>query len=155
MNLNNPQDITRLKQYAFNEVKKFGRLDLLDDFTQFAAEAIVRGRKATVPQLFIDFIRDTLGDSRYDGSRKPKSKSMVGLEYLKGTGYVDKHSIDYNSITEFYDGVERAILILYYKWGMTMAEVGDVLGVSEGRVSQIFKELSIDLKKNFTDLPCS
>lgn len=47
--------------------------------------------------------------------------------------------------------VERVITILQVKWGMTIDEIGEVLGVSESRVSQITTKLKAKLK-NFKDV---
>ena len=44
---------------------------------------------------------------------------------------------------------ERLILILYYYEGLTMAEIGQVLNLSESRVSQIHKDILIRLRQRF------
>lgn len=45
---------------------------------------------------------------------------------------------------------ERLVLMLYYFEGMTMAEIGSVLNLSESRVSQIHKEILIRLRQRFS-----
>jgi len=47
---------------------------------------------------------------------------------------------------------ERLVLILYYYEGMTMAEIGAVLSLSESRVSQIHKEILMRLRQRFGTL---
>jgi RNA polymerase sigma factor for flagellar operon FliA len=44
---------------------------------------------------------------------------------------------------------ERLVLILYYTEGLTMAEIGLVLDLSESRVSQIHKEVIVRLRLRF------
>ena len=44
---------------------------------------------------------------------------------------------------------ERLILVLYYHEGLTMAEIGCVLNLSESRVSQIHKDILIRLRQRF------
>ena len=44
---------------------------------------------------------------------------------------------------------ERLILVLYYHEGLTMAEIGSVLNLSESRVSQIHKDILIRLRQRF------
>lgn len=44
---------------------------------------------------------------------------------------------------------ERLVLVLYYYEGMTMAEIGAVLDLSESRVSQIHKEILQRLRQRF------
>jgi RNA polymerase sigma factor FliA len=46
------------------------------------------------------------------------------------------------------DGPDRAVLVLYYVTEMTMAEIGDVLGVATARVSQIHTRAVRALKAN-------
>ncbi|CAB4597474.1 unannotated protein [freshwater metagenome] len=41
---------------------------------------------------------------------------------------------------------ERTVVALYYDEGMTLAEIGDVLGVTESRVSQIHSKAVIMLR---------
>ena len=49
---------------------------------------------------------------------------------------------------------ERLVIILYYFEGMTMAEIGSVLNLSESRVSQIHKEILQRLRHRFTGTRC-
>jgi RNA polymerase sigma factor for flagellar operon FliA len=44
---------------------------------------------------------------------------------------------------------ERLILVLYYHEGLTMAEIGAVLNLSESRVSQIHKDILLRLRQRF------
>jgi len=46
---------------------------------------------------------------------------------------------------------ERLVLILYYTEGLTMAEIGLVLDLSESRVSQIHKDVLARLRRRFKD----
>ncbi len=49
---------------------------------------------------------------------------------------------------------ERLVLILYYFEGMTMAEIGSVLSLSESRVSQIHKEILQRLRHRYGESLC-
>ena len=46
---------------------------------------------------------------------------------------------------------ERLVIVLYYYEGLTMAEIGRLLGLSESRVSQIHKEVVVRLRSRFYD----
>ncbi len=46
---------------------------------------------------------------------------------------------------------ERLVLVLYYYEGLTMAEIGQVLDLSESRVSQIHKDVIERLRRRFFD----
>lgn len=152
MNLQNQTDVNRLKQIAMSETGKFGQIELCDDFIQFAAEALLRGRKATVKQLFTDFIREEYGDSRYQTHAKISPKHLVGLDQVDFGSYDDKHHSEYNFLLNSYKGTDRVILVLYFEWDMSLKEIGHTLGISEGRVSQILKTLTKNLRKRYLTL---
>ena len=41
---------------------------------------------------------------------------------------------------------ERTVLVLYYEENLTLGEIGDVLGVSESRVSQIHTKAVLQMR---------
>ncbi len=41
---------------------------------------------------------------------------------------------------------EQAVLILYYEDGLTLAEIGEALGVTESRISQIHTKAVLQLR---------
>jgi len=54
-------------------------------------------------------------------------------------------------ITRGLNREERLVLVLYYTEGLTMAEIGMVLDLSESRVSQIHKDVIHRLRRRFKD----
>lgn len=54
-------------------------------------------------------------------------------------------------ITRGLNREERLVLVLYYTEGLTMAEIGMVLALSESRVSQIHKDVIARLRRRFKD----
>ncbi len=54
-------------------------------------------------------------------------------------------------ITRGLNREERLVLVLYYTEGLTMAEIGLVLDLSESRVSQIHKDVLSRLRRRFKD----
>jgi RNA polymerase sigma factor for flagellar operon FliA len=54
-------------------------------------------------------------------------------------------------ITRGLNREERLVLVLYYYEGLTMAEIGIVLNLSESRVSQIHKDVIERLRRRFSD----
>ena len=54
-------------------------------------------------------------------------------------------------ITRGLNREERLVLVLYYTEGLTMAEIGLVLDLSESRVSQIHKDVISRLRRRFKD----
>ncbi|MBX3393794.1 MAG: FliA/WhiG family RNA polymerase sigma factor [Phycisphaerae bacterium] len=54
-------------------------------------------------------------------------------------------------ITKGLNREERLVLVLYYTEGLTMAEIGLVLDLSESRVSQIHKDVIARLRRRFKE----
>jgi len=76
-----------------------------------------------------------------------------------GWDIADKHAADPSQrvtrqlltdyITKGLNHEERLVLVLYYTEGLTMAEIGLVLDLSESRVSQIHKDVIARLRRRF------
>lgn len=61
------------------------------------------------------------------------------------------HTMLTDYITKGLNREERLVLVLYYTEGLTMAEIGLVLDLSESRVSQIHKDVIVRLRRRFKD----
>lgn len=86
------------------------------------------------------------GDRRNDGSSHPWDvEDRAGEDPAKKV--TRELLADY--LTRGLAREERLVLILYYYEGMTMAEIGAVLNLSESRVSQIHKEILTRLRQRF------
>lgn len=143
-------DFEKIKAIAINETIKFNKPELADDFVQFSAEALLRGRKATVGQLFIDFIRQEFGDSRK--TKRPerlKFNNSLQWEDWMDQEVVDKHDLDFTKMVDKFEGMDRSILILHYVWGMTLKEIGYAVGLSESGVSLRFTDINKRLVKRY------
>lgn len=149
MELKNLEEFNKLKKIAHGLTKKFNRYDLKDDFVQYAAENLIKGRKAHVKQLFIDFIREEIGDSRRESSRSIRFNNTKELKDTMFDPVVDKHNVDFDKIVNSTEESDRHILLLYFQLGYTMKEIGQKVGISEGRVSQKFSEIMFKLNKKY------
>ena len=148
MNLNIKEDYDRLKGIAKALTKRFNKPELTDDLVSFASEAIVRGRKATVKQLYVDFLRQEFGDSRGLSSTFKLANALEWEDYMD-MEVLDSHSVDFNKIVNSFKGEDKAVLVLYYQWSLTMKEIGNVFGCSEASISIRFKEINNKLKGKF------
>jgi DNA-directed RNA polymerase specialized sigma24 family protein len=48
---------------------------------------------------------------------------------------------------------EKTVITLYYYEGLTLAEIGEILGVTESRVSQIHTKSVLQLRTKLADRP--
>lgn len=80
-------------------------------------------------------------------------REIEGLQDRKGQDPANRSQRDDLKVlvTKGLSKKERLIIVLYYYEGMTMREIGDSLGLSESRVSQMHAAILIRLKKNLDD----
>lgn len=84
--------------------------------------------------------RTTLGDTIADGTAGPVDR------------FEDKESKEIlgQAIAQLGDR-ERTVLSLYYYEGLTLAEIGEILGVTESRVCQIHTKAVLQLRSRLSD----
>lgn len=135
-------DYEKLTRIAKSVTRQYQDTQLTEDFTQEVLIAAFNGRKATVKQLLVDYLRQEFGDNRYNKDRSLKFANLVSLEEYMDTSTIEYKEEEFLEIVDLLDGNDRTVLMLLYKWGFSFKEVGEVLDVSESRVSQIHKEIS-------------
>ncbi|HWE70497.1 MAG TPA: RNA polymerase sigma factor WhiG [Acidimicrobiales bacterium] len=100
---------------------------------------------AALDQVFRDGDRSdrpTLGESLPDSSAGPMA--MFEVQETK-EGLI-------HAINEMGDR-EKMVITLYYYEGLTLAEIGEILGVTESRVSQIHTKSVLQLRAKLADRP--
>lgn len=148
VNLNDRTLVNKLTRTAHAVAKGYGMLDHVDDFKQFMFEKYLGGRKTKVALLFVDYIRQEFGDSRHE-STTFKFNNAVEWEDSMDSEVVEQYDFDFDNMINKFEGVDRSILILFYRWGFTNKEISDVLGVTEGRITQRTQEIERKLRKRF------
>ena len=83
----------------------------------------------------------TLGDTLED----PKAPDPINLFEGEETKYILAKAI--NTLPER----EKIVVTLYYYEGLTLAEIGQVLGVTESRICQMHTKAVLQLRGKITD----
>lgn len=133
----------------FQATQKGYSQEWAEDFAQDACERVFKGRKGSVSQLLVDYIRATQGSTRQETDR------TVRFELFEQSIDEQRIAVPARSMTEpdllkylnLLSGEERVIVALKFVWDMTEPEIGFVLGVSYSRISQRLKDIRARLLK--------
>jgi RNA polymerase sigma factor (sigma-70 family) len=145
----------------FKRAKFIAKQKNMGDFSEDLAQDVLKkylegkGQKQALDFAIVDSIRDFLGDSRTKNFEEKKAiNNMTALHDKKGKLIYDMTSeeivgegADFNKIISFLDNSDRAMVVLFYEWGLSLEEIGRCFGVSESRISQKLKEVQERLKK--------
>ncbi|QOJ13540.1 MAG: sigma-70 family RNA polymerase sigma factor [Planctomycetia bacterium] len=88
---------------------------------------------------------------RFDDSRVA---SLVPADPNPGPVHHTERELIREYLTRGLKEQDRLIITLYYYEKLTMAEIGQVLGVSESRVCQRHADIVDQLRTRFADVPC-
>lgn len=144
------EKITKRIRHAFRKLAK--RADGADDCVQEILLRMHEGRHqhSTINQAVIDYLRANYGDSRlpsylarkkleYADSPEPRKMERI-LELADGGK--SPHRLDFDECARWAGNqIDRAALGLFYRWGLSEAEIGHLFGFSESRVSQRLKRV--------------
>jgi DNA-directed RNA polymerase specialized sigma24 family protein len=152
-------EIKKFQQRAKYVATKWGYPELADDFSQelFVYFLQKPDRGATVDQLFIDYLRARYGHSRTGGnrSRLQAERNYVELDELRdladGSRAID---VDWERLGLFrgpeiedLERIDRIFLILTFKWGFTLKELGELIGVTESGACLVLSKAVSEYKK--------
>lgn len=116
----------------------------VDDFVQSVClDRLKSGKKRAYEYLAIDFLRKRKNTSLRGSkdalafkTRLDNDSIILEKPEIKEPDYWEKKlKIDDDTPIVF-----RILLLLIYKWGMTGEDIAEILGLTPGRVSQLFKE---------------
>lgn len=98
----------------------------------------------SIDYAVIDFLRKYTGRKGsvgYDSRTKLQNPAGLddGLKYQQSAGLDLGERRNTWGFERFFYGEERAILLLITKWGFSETEVGDLFGVTGGRICQRYK----------------
>ena len=132
---------------SYAERKGYGQ-EIVEDFPSWAFIRISEGSRSRIDQLFVDFLRLNLGASESGKSLRKELRLAGGneLEYDLALDCVELpgEALEREQLWEMVPEKDRKILKLYFAEGLTKKEIGELLGVSEARISQ---RMSASLKE--------
>jgi hypothetical protein len=158
-------EITQFQKRAHYVAKKNGRPELAEDFAQEVLLAVTQGRRATVDQLFVDYLREQFGSSRNPGGRArqmagrrtvsldeevgEEGSSILRHELIGGTERDLPSLGDRGRSAHLFAGIEADIYQMIFVEEQTLDQVGDHFGVSESRISQRVNSMRTRIRDHF------
>jgi DNA-directed RNA polymerase specialized sigma24 family protein len=126
---------------AKNMAARWGYRCCAEDFAQEVCLAISKGRKASMKQMFIDFLRREYGDYRFAGG----DKKAASVRMLASPLAIERLSKEYGrpaiEMAKSLRYIERSLVILHYDWGFTVEEIAHCFGVGEPRIRKRLERL--------------
>lgn len=153
LDFNNQKDVDKIsKRIRFSYRKHKGTNHGDEECVQEILTRMLEGRHqhATIDQAVIDYLRSNHGDARLPShSERQKLEHAItsGSEELESNiGFVDGRELFNRSDIDDYgrwigNQIDRATMMLTYKWGLNEIEIGHLFGFSESRVSQRLKRI--------------
>jgi len=123
-----------------------------EEFILFAIYKFYCGRKTSLRNLYVDFLRNTIADTRISTYDKKKSILAFNSLYSENLGKKKARKEDFfdylpNTLTQ----IQRAVIVLYFWWGFNNTEIGVCIGVCESRISQIKNRAFLKIKKHLME----
>lgn len=132
-------DYAKVRQMAVQRARKIAPSHAEDIAQQTCLRYLEGGKAQPMRLAVIDAARDILGASRYGIHKFRKAeREYSSIDNLPATQALPDTPSP--KLLSLLSGPERCAATLYYKWGFTLREIGDCLGVSESRASQILTQ---------------
>lgn len=140
--------LIKLRTRAVKYATKKGYREFCEDFASYCLIHRLTHKGLKLEFLWVDYLRETFGDIR---SVYGKMKSNVNRYALQISHRLEmpKHHAEYHQIAEDLGlkGRDKSIFLLYFEWEMNLKEVGQVLDITECRVSQLLSAIIKQLKE--------
>jgi len=118
-----------------------------EDFASWFIIQKLKGASGSFAQLYIDWLRQTKGDSRkisYEDRIQLKYCEPQNIERIAVT--IPKMETDLDIFENIKNRDDRMIAILKYKWGLQNDEIAHCFGVGPSRISQRFRCLQAGIR---------
>jgi len=120
--------------------------DYLTDFVSFAMLQFAERGLTNSEWAFTEYARATLGRHGH----KKELENAVNSDFVSSTQALTTDEVDEPDVLiEFPKSIDGMLACLVFKWGFTLKEIGDMAGISEGRVSQRIKPIIEQMRKQY------
>lgn len=137
-----PEVVSGLRNWAHKYATKKGMGCIAEDFASYCVMRRVLGQSAHVKSAFVDFMRETYGDTRTEiGRHRSKGElNHTPLEHAIAEAKVSP------KLFEILDGIswtstERAIYLLKNYFGFLQSEIAFTFGVTKSEIHSILTEV--------------
>jgi len=143
-------EIKKIRAIVKTYCSKYKMESMSDDLEQMVLLKCIENpkRAQNIQRTFIDCLRQILGrfTPRFD------SWKFTGEVEKKPapTPTLDRDALLMQCVRKM-DSPYREIVLLILEYGLTQSEIADIFGLSQGRISQIVHEATIELKWRTSD----
>lgn len=141
-------------------LKQSGNLQDIDDVTQYILTKWLSGvrHNSTIDYLVIDYLRESSGRKGNKTYETKRNLSIpLSLDELKSVA-VDPETcvVAIADVISTYVSDQRSRIIakLYYVWGFSLREIGDLFEITESRVCMIIKKIERDIIQSIKHKEC-
>lgn len=141
----NDQEIIKFQKRARFVANKKGYPQLADDFAQ---EIIINwleghGQHQTVDQYFIDYLRQQYGRTGRPGgdARSRLDRTAEDITKIRNLAVEPEEQRSDRRFNHLFRGIQHTIYTLRFLEEMNLKEIGEILGVTESRISQRVSEI--------------
>jgi len=158
------------------DLASYGIIGLIDAIERFEPARNIKFETYAVPRIKGAIIDELRSIDWVPRSVRAKARAVVALdEVFRGGDHSDRSTLGetlpdatsgpldtfevketkealIKAVSEMADR-EKTVLTLYYYEGLTLAEIGDILGVTESRVCQIHTKAVLQLRAKLADRP--
>jgi len=155
IDLSDPKAVHKLFKRATYVAKRRGYSELADDFAQEVAlnRLSGRGRHQTIDQAFIDYLRSQYGRTGARGSgsgsgRVPKHINHVNIDKIRDLAEPTRDLAPPREFAHLFRGREAELYRAYFVEERANKSIGEELGITESRVSQLLSPIKERIRKH-------
>ncbi len=149
-------DVGVLRERAMGRLRALGFYDHADDGAQHIALKYLENpdSKQTIDQAVIDYLRKTFGRPDRPGPRLNEGNE-VKYGCMDDHAQTPAHELEPDRLLERLNRThlkpqERASLVLFFRWGFSCREIGQLFGTTEAGASQYITAALLKLGVNRT-----